>query len=64
MDIPGLPDPKGLTLVPSNEKPHVTYTVCNLCEITQMCARIGIHFVCTTCEVKMFKRLKLILKFE
>ena len=47
-----------------DSRPVIAYTHCNLCNDIDGCVRIGYHMLCKKCEMKMFQRIKLILKFE
>jgi hypothetical protein len=60
----GPPGPPGPTGAMGMLDPQQTYTHCNMCTLLARCTRIGQHYICTHCEMKMFERIKLILKFE
>jgi len=72
MDIPGPPGPMGPKGDPGDRGPSYKYTVCDLClpdsdletlKVVQ-CTRVLNFFVCMNCEIKLKRRLKLILDFE
>lgn len=57
---PGLMGPQGSV----DHRPYMAFTHCNMCANLRECTRIGNHLICHPCEIKMFNRIRLILKFE
>lgn len=58
--------PTGPPGIPGDGRPSCQHRNCELCnraEIVQ-CTRVLNFFVCMNCEIKLMKRLKLILDFQ